>query len=190
MTRRCAILVADMLNDFVYGKLGSPSVKKLIPKLKSLIDSARECRIPVIFCNDSHSTSDRELKIWGPHAMKGTEGAEVIKELAPQSGDHVILKNTYSAFHKTKLRKVLDSLYNGKGVEEIILTGIYTDICIKHTVYDAFLDGYDIIVPENGVCSFTLQKHRDALDYMKNNYSIKIEKIDDIIDELNKSKKK
>ncbi|MDX1372859.1 MAG: isochorismatase family protein, partial [Nitrososphaeraceae archaeon] len=76
------------------------------------------------------------------------------------------------------------------GVEEIILTGIHTDICIKHTVYDAFLGGYDIIIPENGVCSSTLQKHRNGLDYMKNHYSIKIEKIEDIIVGLNKTKQK
>lgn len=186
MSKRYAVLVIDMLNDFVYGELGFPKIHKIIPNIKLLIDSAREYRIPIIYCNDSHILSDRELKIWGPHAMKGTKGSQVIKELQPQSQDHVILKNTYSSFHNTNLKKTLDSLYNGKGVEEIILTGIHTDICIKHTVYDAFLQGYDIILAENAICSASPQKHKGGIDYMKDNYSIKVQKINKILEDLKK----
>lgn len=188
LNKRYAILVVDMLNDFVYGKLGFSKINKIIPNIKLLIDSGREFRIPIIYCNDSHSSSDRELKIWGPHAMKGTKGSQVIKELRPQPQDHVILKNTYSAFHNTNLKNTLDGLYNGKGVEEIILTGIHTDICIKHTVYDAFLHGYDIILAENGVCSATIQKHKGGLDYMKGTYSIRVQKIKNILDDFNKER--
>ena len=77
-----AILVVDMLNDFVTGALGCDRGKAIVPATAELLDAAREAGIPVIFCNDAHIPGiDRELKIWGDHAIAGTEGAQVIPEL-------------------------------------------------------------------------------------------------------------
>ncbi|HKZ62447.1 MAG TPA: isochorismatase family protein, partial [Nitrososphaera sp.] len=79
---RYAILVVDMLNDFVHGKLKCERAKRIIPNIKLLLDSARENKTPIFFCNDEHLPIDTyEMKLWGPHAMKGTEGARVIVEL-------------------------------------------------------------------------------------------------------------
>lgn len=178
-----------MLNDFVYGKLKFSKVQTIIPNIKLLLDFARQHNIPIVYCNDSHIASDRELQIWGAHAMKDTKGSEVINELKPQDNDHIILKNSYSAFHRTNLTKVLNSLYKGKGVESIIFTGIHTDICVKHSIYDAFLSGYDIIIAENGIAAPSFQKHKSGLDYMKSNYLVEVKQIEKIIQDLRKSVK-
>ena len=183
------ILVLDMINDFVYGKLKFSEAQTIIPNIKLLLDFARKHNIPIVYCNDSHIPSDRELEIWGPHAMKDTKGSGVIHELKPQDNDHIILKNSYSAFHRTNLAKVLDSLYKGKGVESIIFTGIHTDVCVKHSVYDAFLTGYDIIIAENAVAAPSLHKHRSGIDYMKSNYLVEVKQIEKIIQDLRKSVK-
>lgn len=180
------ILVLDMLNDFVYGKLKFSKVQKIIPNIKLLLNFARLHDIPIVYCNDSHVLSDRELGIWGTHAMKDTKGSEVINDLKPQDNDYIILKNSYSAFYKTNLPNVLDSLYKGKGVESIIFTGIHTDICVKHSVYDAFLTGYDIIIAENGVAAPSFQKHKSGLDYMKSNYLVQVKQIEKILQDLRK----
>ena len=77
-----AILVVDMLNDFVTGALACDRGKAIVPATARLLDAAREANIPVIFCNDAHLPGiDRELMIWGDHAIVGTEGAKVIPEL-------------------------------------------------------------------------------------------------------------
>ena len=55
----------------------------------------------------SHIPSDFELKIWGPHSMKGTEGAAIIPRLASKKGDAILDKQTYSAFFETPLRRNL-----------------------------------------------------------------------------------
>lgn len=180
-----------MLNDFVYGRLKFSGVQKIIPNIKLLIDTARKNNIPIVYCNDSHVPSDRELEIWGAHAMKDTEGSEIIDELRPHGGDRIVLKNSYSAFYNTELKNVLDSLYQGQGVETIIFTGIHTDICVKHSAYDAFLSGYDIIIAEDGIASPTIGKHRHGLDYMKSNYLVQVKPIKKILDDwsvLNPSK--
>jgi nicotinamidase-related amidase len=80
---RYAVLVNDMLNDFVHGKLRSNRASHIIPKLKALLEAARKKDIPIFYCNDEHEIFDPELKIWGPHAIKFTPGSEVIHELEP-----------------------------------------------------------------------------------------------------------
>ena len=178
--KRYAILVIDMLNDFINGKLRLKGVEKIIPNIQKLLDFARLHDIPIIYCNDSHLPNDRELKIWGKHAIKGTKGAQVIKELKPKTKDHVITKNTYSAFFNTKLKDLLQSLYEGQGADSLIITGIHTDICVKHTVYDAFIHGYDITVAEDGVKALPLVDKR-IIKYMKEKYAIEVKKIKDIL---------
>ena len=178
--KKYAILVVDMLNDFINGKLRLEGVEKIIPNIQKLLDFARVHDIPIIYCNDSHLPNDRELKIWGKHAMKGTKGAQVINELKPKTKDHVITKNTYSAFFNTKLKDLLQSLYEGQGADSLIITGIHTGICVKHTVYDAFIHGYDITVAEDGVKALPLVDKR-IIKYMKEKYAIEVKKIKDIL---------
>lgn len=180
--RRYAILVVDMLNDFVNGRLKCERAKRIIPNIKLLLDSARKNEIPIFFCNDEHLPIDTyEMKLWGPHAMKETEGAKVIDELKPHKSDYVIPKRTYSAFDGTGLDKALKGIYNGKGADTVIITGLHTNICDRHTAYDAFVRDLDIIVPEDGVDAFTENDHVTGLDYMKRVYGAKIKKVSDLI---------
>lgn len=57
-----------------------------------LVSVARTKRIPIFYCNDEHVENDPELRIWGPHSMKGTEGSQVIPELRPDRQDHIVPK--------------------------------------------------------------------------------------------------
>jgi nicotinamidase-related amidase len=182
---RYAILVADMLNDFVHGKLKCERARRIIPNIKLLLDSARQNEIPVFYCNDEHLMDDAyELKLWGPHAMKGTQGAKVIEELKPHKSDYIIPKRRYSAFDGTGLDNALKGAYNGKGADTVIITGMHTHVCGIHTAYDAFVRGFNIIVPEDGVDAFTEKDHQAGLDYMKRVYGAKITKLSDIISSL------
>ncbi|MEP0826782.1 MAG: cysteine hydrolase [Nitrososphaera sp.] len=182
---RYAILVVDMLNDFVHGKMKCERAKKIVPNLRLLLDTARKNRIPIFYCNDEHLPTDTyEMRLWGPHAMKGTEGAKVIDELRPHDSDYVIPKRTYSAFDGTGLDKALKRVYGGMGANTIIITGIHTNICDRHTAYDAFVRGLDIIVPEDGVDALTEEDHISGLDYMKRMYGTKIKKISDVMNAI------
>jgi nicotinamidase-related amidase len=183
MKNRYAILVIDMLNDFINGKLRLEGVEEIVQNIQKLLDVSRQLNIPIIFCNDAHDRQDRELKIWGEHAIKGTKGAQVIKELQPMSNDYIIAKNTYSAFFNTTLKELLHSFYKGRGANCLIVTGIHTDICVKHTVYDAFLNGYNITVAEDGVKALPLVD-KQILKYMKDKYDIKVKKIKEILQQI------
>jgi len=177
-----AVIVLDMLNDFVTGSLKCERAQHIIPNLKKLLAEARKHKIPVIYSNDAHLPVDEEVvERWGKHAIKGTKGAEVIPELKPTAKDYVVEKRTYSGFHETGLDMLLRSMYRGEGVKTVILTGLHTNICVRHTAADAFFRGYKIIVAEDGVEAFTKEDHEQGLKYLKNIYNAKIMKTDQII---------
>lgn len=182
---RYAILVVDMLDDFVHGKLKCERAGRIIPNIRALLDAARKKQVPIFFCNDEHLPIDTyEMKLWGPHAMKGTKGAEVIAELRPAKTDYVIPKRTYSAFDGTGLDKALKGVYGGAGADAVIITGLHTNICDRHTAYDAFVRGFEVVVPEDGVEAFTEQDHVSGLDYMKRVYGAKVKKTAEVIKSL------
>jgi nicotinamidase-related amidase len=199
--KRPAILVIDMQNDFVKGKLKCDRADKIVLKIKQLLDNARARQIPIFFCIDEHLPADTyEMNLWGPHAMKGTDGAKIIDEfeahkgkkidiiektkLATTTHEYVIPKRTYSAFDGTGLEGFLRGIYDGKGADTLIITGLHTNICDRHTCYDAFVRGFDIIVPEDGVEAFTEEEHKSGLEYMKRIYGAKIQKMADVIHSL------
>jgi nicotinamidase-related amidase len=199
--KRPAVLVIDMQNDFIKGKLKCDRADKIVLKIKQLLDNARAKQIPIFFCIDEHLPTDTyEMNLWGPHAMKGTEGAKIIDEFEAHKGkkidkiekttlmtttyEYVVPKRTYSAFDGTGLEGALRRIYDGKGADTLIITGLHTNICDRHTCYDAFVRGFNIIVPEDGVEAFTEEEHKSGLEYMKRIYGAKIQKMADIIHSL------
>lgn len=160
---RPALLVIDMLKEFVYGRLKSPSATTIVPLIKALVERAREKNIPVIYLADKHYSFDSELKIWGPHAMTGDQEAEVVEDLKPSIKDLVLYKRSYSGFRDTGLASILRDL----GVDVIVLTGIHTHICVLHTAIDAYYERFKLIVVEDAVAAFSKEDHEYALKYMQ-----------------------
>jgi len=189
MSERIAIIVIDMLNDFVTGNLKCERAQRIIPNLKRLLEVARKHGVPVIYCNDAHYPNDFEVvHRWGLHALKGTKEAEVIPELKPTEKDFVVEKRTYSGFYETGLDPLLRSLYNGEGVKTVVLCGLHTHICVRHTAADAFFRGYKIVVAKDGVEAFTKEEHEQGLRYLEYVYNAKLMTVDEIITEIEKAK--
>ncbi|MBS7647947.1 MAG: isochorismatase family cysteine hydrolase [Candidatus Bathyarchaeia archaeon] len=190
MSERMAVIIIDMLNDFVTGDLKCERAKYIIPNLKRLVEAARKNGVPVIYCNDAHYPNDFEVvNRWGKHAIKGTQGAEVIPELKPTDKDFIVEKRVYSGFYETGLDPLLRSLYDGEGVKTVILGGLHTHICVRHTAADAFFRGYRIIVAKDGVESFTQEDHEQGLRYLEYVYNAKLMTVDEIIKEIERSGK-
>ena len=162
-----AILVVDLLNVFVTGSLACDRGKAIVPATAELLDAAREKGIPVIFCNDAHIAGiDRELKLWGDHAIAGTKGAEVIPELKLSDKDYVVPKRRYSGFFQTDLDILLKEL----GVKTVVMTGLHAHMCVRHTSADAYCLGYDVVVAKQATDSFTEEDYIGGLAYLKTCY--------------------
>ena len=162
-----AILVVDMLNDFVTGALGCDRARDIVPATAELLDAARKAGVPVIFCNDAHRPGiDRELKLWGDHAIAGTPGAEVIPELHLCEKDYVVPKRRYSGFFQTDLDILLKEL----GVKTVVVTGLHAHMCVRHTSADAYCLGYDVVAAKECLNSFTEEEYLGGLAYLKTCY--------------------
>jgi nicotinamidase-related amidase len=182
---RKAVIVIDMLNDFVTGELKCERALRIIPNIKKLITAARQHGIPVIYSNDAHLPIDEEVVAkWGKHAIKGTKGAEVIPELEPTKKDYIVEKRTYSGFYETGLDMLMRSLYESEGVKTVLLTGLHTNMCVRHTAADAFFRGYKITIAEDGVEAFTKEDQEQGLAYLKNVYNAKVMTVGQIVKEF------
>ncbi len=165
-----AIIVVDMINDFVTGKIGSLHAQKIVPNIAALLKKARKQGITVIYLRDAHMVNDKELGIWGQHAMKDTQGSEIIPELNPEKNDIIIEKKWYSGFVDTELPAILKKM----GADTLIFVGVSTDICVQNNVGHAYFSGYRTIIPQDCTASIDEAAHEQALKYMKSIYGAEI----------------
>lgn len=179
---RTAVIVIDMIKDFVTGKFGFKGAVDLIPNIRNLLTAARSKGIPVVYVCDAHSPDDPEIRIWGEHAIAGTEGSQVIPELKPDEGEPVFPKHTYNIFHDEEPRRYLKKL----NIKELVLVGVVTDICIQNSAAGAFFYGYRVIVPRDCTASPDKRVHEHALDYMKRIYGAEITTSNEIIESWKK----
>lgn len=178
-----AILVVDMLNDFVTGALKCDRGLKIVPKTAQLLEGARKAGVPVIFCNDAHLNGiDHELKLWGDHAIAGTKGAEVIPELELCDKDYVVPKRRYSGFFHTDLDLLLHEL----GVDTVVMTGLHTHMCVRHTSADAYCLGYNVVVASDATDAFTEEDYKSGIKYLKEVYGARVYTVDELLEQFAK----
>ena len=65
MNKKYAVLVVDMLNDFVTGALKCDRGLAIVPKTKELLTGCRKKGVPVIFCNDAHLKDGDTISVRG-----------------------------------------------------------------------------------------------------------------------------
>ncbi len=164
-----AIIVIDMLNDFVTGVFGGYDAQRIVPNIVQLLKVARRKGIPIIYFCTNLEEGDKLIKLWGKHAMKGTKGAEIVPQLKPDKNDRIIYKKFYSGFND----EILNSFLKDLKVDTIVFVGLYTDICILNNVAYAFHLGYDTIVIRDCTAA-TDQDQEFDYQYMKDLYNTKI----------------
>ena len=159
---RRALVVVDMIEDFVRedGALYcGPTMAKIVPVIQRELERSRATGEQVIYLKDDHLPNDAEFAQFPPHAIAGTKGAQIVPEVAPRDGEVVIPKRRYSGFFGTDL----DITLRERNVDTLRLVGDCTNICVLYTAADARNLGYAVEVVRDGVTSFDLEAHADAL---------------------------
>ncbi|RLI80005.1 cysteine hydrolase [Archaeoglobales archaeon] len=174
-----ALVIVDMQKDFCYknGKLFvGEHVEAIFDPLRKVIKRCRE-KMPVIFTQDWHREDDVEFKIWTPHCIMNTEGAEIIDELEADKNDYYIRKRRYSAFFGTDLDLTLREL----GIKKLYFGGVVTNICVLHTVGDAVLRGYEACVLKDCTTAISDYEYEYAINHMKNVFNAEIISSEDFL---------
>ena len=164
-----ALLIIDMVKDnFDEAKKLpiTPLAKQIISPVNNLIKIFRDKGFPIVFSTDAFHKQDfiftGKMK---PHALAGTQGAEVIDELDKQNEDYWLPKPRFSAFFKTDLHEWLRK----KDVSLCAVAGIATNFCVLATVLDAICHDFKAVLLEDCSASFSEAVHLQTLDIYRKN---------------------
>ena len=186
---RHAILVIDMLNDFANekGALYCPSSAKIAGNIQRLLKWARKRNaegkddIQIVHIREAHRKNDADFKVRPVHAVAGTWGSDFIEELYPEGDEYIVPKRRHSGFAYTDL----DLYLREENIDTVVVTGAWTNVCVRSTATDALARAYKVITLSDGTTSKTEEMH----EYGLNDLSIfsKIMTIDEYTDAWEKS---
>src|SRR3954468_21792712 len=125
-------------------------METIIPGVQRLLAAARAKALPIIYTTTAYAVTDGEATDMGLWHRKipvevlqlGTDAVAIDERIAPEPGEHVLVKKFASAFHGTNLASQLRAL----GVDTVIVTGVTRAGCVRHTVEDAIGLGFRPIV--------------------------------------------
>jgi len=137
-----ALLIIDMQKAMFMDENKQPyKGKEVLENIKFLLKAARENHVPVIFVQ--HTTQGK--------FRKDTSSWKLCPEISPDSDEPVILKTKPDAFFHTSLQEVLQQLK----ISKVIIVGMQTDFCVKHTCKGAFKHGYDVTLVSDAHTTFS-----------------------------------
>ncbi len=167
-----ALLLIDTVRGFLeegHPLFCGPRARRIIPAIQRLVSQEAGKGTHIVFVCDHHAVDDPEFHQFPPHCIEGSTETELVPEIAGINGV-MVPKQRISAFDGTALQQTLKE----RGVTELVICGVCTDICVMHTVADARSLGYAVEVPADCVASFDEKKHGFALDHIQNVLGAKV----------------
>ena len=125
-----ALIMVDCQNTYRHGMMQLTNVEAAILEAQKLLNMARDLNIPIIHIQ-------HDAGIGSPYDVTAEIG-QISSEVAPKNGENVITKNYPNAFIATPLEAQLKAL----GIENVVLAGFMTHMCINSTARGAFNLGF------------------------------------------------
>jgi nicotinamidase-related amidase len=158
---KAALLVIDCQNFFVSEP--KPDGAPILPRIRMLIQAFREAGRPVIFTRHMHKADGSDLgvigKWWAENIIEDTPESEVHPALDVRPEDIVIRKNVYSSFVGTDLERILRE----RGIEDLVITGVMTNLCCETAARDAFCRNFRIFFPADATGTTSEEMHYASL---------------------------
>ena len=185
---KSALIIVDMQNDFLHRdgnfshiarehpefEIDMPFLIDTIPNVKRLADAFRAAGRPVVYLAHvlKPDYSDAAFPYWRvgieptsgnrTHCVEGTYGAQIIDDLKPQEGDHLIVKKGFGGFSNTPLDTVLRNM----GVTTCVVSGVTTCVCVSTTIRGGVEYNYRMIVVSDAVAEVDRVTHEAELKTM------------------------
>jgi len=185
--KSCALVIIDMQRDFVdpggFGEaLGNDVslLRKAIAPTRKVLEAARNRKMLVIHTREGHRQDLSDLPLnkklrgrlkngigdpgpMGRILVRGEYGHDIVDELTPAPGEPVVDKPGKGAFYATDL----DSMLHNRGIRQLVVCGVTTEVCVNTSVREANDRGYDCLVLEDCVGSYFPEFQVAALNMIK-----------------------
>ena len=186
--RKSALIIVDMQNDFLHRDgdfshlarehpefgIDIPFLTGTIPNVKRLGDAFRAAGRPVVYLALvlKRDYSDAAFPYWRvgiepasgnrTHCVEGTWGAQIIDDLKPEEGEHLVIKKGFGGFSNTPLDTVLRNM----GVTTCVVSGVTTCVCVSTTVRGGVEYNYRMILVSDAVADVDRITHEAELQTM------------------------
>jgi isochorismate hydrolase len=153
---KTALLLIDMQEYF------RMMISPILENVLTLLSAVREINLPVFFTQHGHPVGEKPNILgdwWSDIIMEGSQAAGLLPELAINSSDNIIAKDTYSSFYKTDLQEKLEQV----GITDLIIGGVMTNLCCETTAREAFVQNYRVFFLADGTSTASEELHMATL---------------------------
>jgi ureidoacrylate peracid hydrolase len=184
---KSALIIVDMQNDFIHpegdfahtareapeAEIDMPFLMGTVRHVERLAAAFREAGRPVVYVALALKPdySDAQFPYWRlgltpggnrPHCVDGTWGAQIVDELQPQEGEHLVVKKGFGGFSNTPL----DTILRNMGVTTCVVSGVTTCVCVSTTVRGGVEHNYRMILVGDAVADVHRDTHEAELKTM------------------------
>ena len=186
-----ALIVVDMLYDFIDGSLACQNSEEAVRQTLRFIDSQTKGQggeeheildtFPILFIRDHHPADHSSFEefggIWPAHCVAGTRGGEIHKDLLPYASEELTFDKgcdkaieQYSGFEGVNtagqsLGEILELL----DTTDVYVCGIATEYCVRNTCEDLLKAGFNVHLLEECIGYVEHEGHLKALSEMASN---------------------
>jgi len=171
----------DVQADFVLpgGKLYVPGAEKRLPNIRRLTDAARQGKVLLVSHGDFHTPNDPEFKIFPPHCVKGTPGAELVPEALTDKVARVpndasaTIPQDLSSYRQILLEKQTLNIFESRHAEELVqrlgsqaeyvVFGVVTEYCVGFAVKGLLERGRRVAVVEDAIETLNPEESQKAI---------------------------
>jgi len=161
-SERVALIVLDMQNYFLLETSHAfvPSAKAITKYINLLIDSFTNNNLPIIFTKHSNNEENANQMSWRWRNLIPERGTFYnIYEKLITKNNLIIEKHQYDAFYETELFKILKTLK----IEQVVIAGVLTNLCVETTARSAFVRGFNTIVPIDATATYNFELHLSSM---------------------------
>lgn len=186
--KNSALVVVDMLYDFIDGSLACQNSETAVEKTLEFIDSQTKGQggeeheildtFPILFIRDHHPADHASFKeqggIWPAHCVAGTHGGEIHKDLAPYVREELTFDKgqdrnveQYSGFEGVNnADQSLGEILELMDTTDVYVCGIATEYCVRNTCEDLLKAGFKVHLLSDCIAYVDYEGHVKALQEM------------------------
>lgn len=159
-----ALVMIDLQHGIVARDLAPYPSSQVVGNSVRLADAWRAAGAVIVYVRVLVTDMDRHVAdISLPHpASIPANASDIVPEAGKQDGDFLVTKRQWGAFQSTEL----DQILRRRGVKDIIMAGIATNIGVESTARAAHDLGYDLVFAEDAMSTFNADAHKYTVENM------------------------